>query len=82
MSDWEKTIDVVEVIERLAEYYGIEPESNGRFDLDSYEWVAGCGDGHGRWISLANVVKAIVGDIEFEHYEDRFLDDEEEGDEE
>lgn len=54
-----------EAIRRLAKYYGLEPEEeSGEFDLDSYDWTAGCGDGEGRWISLANVIHAIFDEDE------------------
>ena len=49
-----------EIINKLAEYFDIEPNENGEYDLSDYEWTAGCRmDGY-TWLSLANVVEALT----------------------
>ncbi len=55
-------MDRNEIIRRLAEYYGIEPdEETGEYNLDDYDWQAGCSMGiGGRWLCLANVVEALT----------------------
>lgn len=54
-------MDRKEIIERLAEYFGIDPDENGEYDLDSYDWQAGCSMGYGGiWLTLANVVEALA----------------------
>lgn len=55
-------MDRDEIIRRLAEYYRIEPdEETGEYDLDSYDWQAGCSMGiGGRWLCLANIVEALT----------------------
>ena len=48
-----------EVIEAVAEWYDIDPDDEtGEYDLDSYDWTAGCNfDGH--WTCLKDVVGCI-----------------------
>lgn len=48
-----------EVIEAVAEWYDIDPDDEtGEYDLDSYDWTAGCNfDGH--WMCLKDVVGCI-----------------------
>ena len=54
-------MDREEIIEKLATYFELEPEENGEFDLDSYDWQAGCCfSGSGIWLTLANVVDALA----------------------
>ena len=48
-----------EIIEKLAEYFGIEPDENGEYDLDSYDWQSGCSF-KGTWLSLANIVDCLA----------------------
>lgn len=53
-------MDRDDIIRRLAEYYRIEPdEETGEYNLDSYEWQAGCGK-NGRWLCLAEIVEALT----------------------
>lgn len=50
-----------EIIERLAVHFGIEPNENGKYDLDDYDWQAGCSMGFGgKWLCLAEVVIALI----------------------
>ena len=55
-------MDREEIINALAEYFGIEPSEDGEYDLTDYDWTAGCRFAYGsdRWLSLANVVKALT----------------------
>lgn len=43
-----------EIMEALAQWFGIEPNENGEFDIDDYDWQAGCYVNGGRWLILAN----------------------------
>lgn len=48
-----------ELIELLAEHYGIErDEETGEFDLDDYDWQSGC-YARNRWFSLAEIVDIV-----------------------
>lgn len=47
-----------EIMEVLAEYYGIESNENGEYDIEDYDWQAGCYT-NGRWMSLGEIVKII-----------------------
>ena len=46
------------IMEYLAEYFYIEPNEDGEFDINDYDWQAGCYT-NGKWFSLAEVVKCI-----------------------
>ena len=53
-------MDRQEIIERLAEYFEIEPDVDGNYNLNGYDWQAGCYTGRGdMWLTLANVVDAL-----------------------
>ena len=55
-------MDEREVIEALANYFGIEPdEETGEYNLKSYDWISGCsmGNGSDHWLTLANVIEAL-----------------------
>lgn len=56
-----------EIIEALAEAYGIEKDEDGKYDLDDYEWTSGCSGYHGEysWLTLANVVEILTGALEY-----------------
>ena len=51
-------MDRQELMERLADWFGIEPDENGEFNINSYDWQAGCYS-NGSWLSLAEVVKCL-----------------------
>lgn len=55
-------MDRDEIIHRLADCYGIDPdEETGEYDLDSYDWQSGCGfNGSSRWLCLAEIVEALT----------------------
>ena len=48
-----------ELIGALADWYGIEPDENGEYDLTDYDWEAGCSF-DGAWLSLANIVACLT----------------------
>ena len=62
----------VEIIEALAEAFGIEPDENGGYDLEGYEWRAGCGGYNGdySWLSLKNVVEVLADALSWRDEED------------
>lgn len=45
-----------EIINFIGEWFRIEPEENGEYDINSYDFQAGCYH-NGRWLNLAEVVK-------------------------
>lgn len=47
-----------EIMEYLAEWFGIEPDEDGEYDINDYDWQAGCYMNH-KWFSLAEVVQCI-----------------------
>lgn len=47
-----------EIMEALADWFGIDPNEDGKYDIDSYDWQAGCYKGR-KWFSLAEVVECI-----------------------
>lgn len=47
-----------EIIEMVADWFGIEPDENGEHDINGYDWQAGCYM-NGTWFCLAEVVKMI-----------------------
>ena len=47
-----------EIMEALAEWFGIEPNEDGEYDIEDYDWQAGCYMNR-NWLSLAEVVKCI-----------------------
>ena len=56
-----------EIIEALAREYHIEPNEDGTYNLNDYDWQAGCYAGH-TWLSLANIVYTLADALE--HYDD------------
>lgn len=56
-------MEMQELIEALANWFDIEPdEETGEFDLEDYDWQAGCYINE-KWFSLAEVVKCIEQNI-------------------
>jgi len=49
-----------EIVRYVAEWFGIEPNEDGTFDLDDYDWTSGCYM-NGNWFCLAEVVGCIEG---------------------
>ena len=47
-----------EIIEYVAEKFNIEPNDDGTYDTNDYDWVAGCNH-DGVWLNLALVVDMI-----------------------
>lgn len=52
-------MDKEQVIRALAEYFNIEAEEDGTYDLDDYDWTSGCRF-NGRWLCLKNVVECLL----------------------
>lgn len=53
-------MDRQEIMEHVADWFGIEPDDNGWFDIEDYDWQAGCYLGSGRmFLNLASVVECI-----------------------
>lgn len=55
-----------QIMEAVAEWFGIDPNDDGKFDIDDYDWQSGCYMNH-TWFNLAEVVRcieSIVEDIE------------------
>ena len=51
-----------EMIEKLAEYFDIEPNEDGEYDLDDYEWTAGCRFNGSTWLNLKNIINCLAED--------------------
>lgn len=49
----------MDIINALAEYYEIEANEDGGYDMDDYEWESGC-NFDGKWLSLATIVKILT----------------------
>lgn len=48
------------ITEMLAEWFGIEADENGEYDINDYDWREGCSMGYrGQWLNLAEVVECI-----------------------
>ena len=52
-----------EIIACVAERFGIEPNEDGRYDTNDYDWQSGCYM-NGRWFCLAKVVDMIEEIVE------------------
>ncbi len=50
-----------EIMQVPAEWFGIEPDDDGEYDIGGYDWQAGCymGNGSGRFLNLAEVVRCL-----------------------
>ena len=46
------------IMEYVAEWFGIEPNEDGSFDINDYDWQAGCYHGH-KFLNLEEIVKLI-----------------------
>lgn len=51
-------MDIENVIKALAEWYRIDPDENGEYNLNDYDWQSGCSK-NGRWLCLAEVVECL-----------------------
>lgn len=58
-----------EMIEALAHHYRIEKDENGKYDLNDYEWDAGCYKNN-RWFSLAEVVSILEDYCDTDDWDD------------
>ena len=50
-----------EIMALIAEWFGVEPDDDGTYDIDDYDWRAGCSTGGfgSTWMCLAEMVKCI-----------------------
>lgn len=48
-----------EIIKAVAEFYNVEPDENGGYNVSDYDFTAGCSLGNGLWLNLASVVDCI-----------------------
>ena len=48
-----------QLIEALAEYFHINSEPDGSYNLNDSDWQGGCHFQDGIWLNLANVVEAV-----------------------
>lgn len=51
-----------EIMEILADWFHIEPDENGEYDIDDYAWQSGCYM-NGKWFSLAEIVECIESNM-------------------
>ena len=42
----------------IADWFRVEPEDDGTFDINDYDWQSGCGF-HGKWMCLAEIVELV-----------------------
>lgn len=47
-----------QIIKALAEYFRIEADEDGNFDLDDRDWTCGC-NFNGRWLCLRAVINCL-----------------------
>ena len=47
-----------EIMEALASRFDIEPEEDGKWDIEGYDWQSGCYIGN-KWFCLAEVVSFV-----------------------
>ena len=47
------------IMGHVAEWFGIEPDDNGQYDIDDYDWRSGCSMGGGIWLTPSAVVFCI-----------------------
>ena len=52
-----------EIMEMLGEWFGIEPNEDGTYNIKDYDWQAGCYMGD-HWFSLAEVVLCLEAYLE------------------
>ena len=52
-------MDREEIMERVAEWFGIEPNEDGSYDIEDYDWQAGCYINGGKFLNLEQVVMCI-----------------------
>lgn len=59
-------IERKEIMRAIAEWFGVEADENGDYDIDSYDWVAGCSQGSWDkpWITLGEFVHCMESFLE------------------
>ena len=48
-----------EVVEQVAKFYEVEPDSNGEYNTSDYDFTAGCYLHNGLWLNLSSVVDCV-----------------------
>lgn len=58
-------MDRQEIMEMLAEWFGIEPNEDGEYDINDYDWCSGCsmGNSSGIWLTLGEVVRCLEANL-------------------
>lgn len=60
-------MDEMEIMEKVAEWFGVEPNDDGTYDINTYDWQAGCYmnvGGDSKFLNLAEVVYLIESIME------------------
>ena len=60
-------MDEMEIMEKVAEWFGVEPNDDGTYDINDYDWQSGCHYKNGKWLTLSEVVyliESIMEDME------------------
>lgn len=49
----------------LAEWFGVEPNEDGEYDINDYDWCSGCsmGNSSGIWLTLGEVVRCLEANL-------------------
>lgn len=64
-------MDKQKIMEYVAEWFDVEPDEEGKFDIQDYNWQAGCYHNH-VWLNLAEIVSLIKHICEEEGFEDEY----------
>ena len=60
-------IDRQKLMEHIGRWFGIDPEEDGTWDIESYDWTSGCSIGYGfderdcraDWMTLGEFVRCM-----------------------
>lgn len=47
-----------EIMEMLADWFHVDPDENGEYDINDYDWQSGCSF-NGEWLCLAEIVECL-----------------------
>ena len=56
-------MDRQEIMEMLANWFNVEPNEDGEYDINDYDWQAGCYNGNGKWFNLAEIVYCLEANL-------------------
>lgn len=50
-----------EIMKAVADWFEVEPNEDGKYDIDDYDWTSGCSMGGSGtpWLCLASVVRCF-----------------------